>query len=77
MPKSNYLPPWVIQGTGLLAFTFFVGFWAFTGRIEPTLLAFAGTMVGLGLYQGAKRSLTEPDQPPPPPPIAVEEGNGA
>ena len=78
--RGDYLPPWVIQGTGLVVFLFFAGFWAATGRVEPTLLAASGTLVGLGQYQQAKRQLTDPDPPPPPPPVAkkpLEESNGS
>jgi hypothetical protein len=52
-----YLPPWVIQVTGLLLILFFAVVWLLTDRIEPTLIALAGTLIGGGEYIRAKRSL--------------------
>lgn len=76
--REGFFPPWVLQGTGIAAFFFFIGFWAFTSRVEPTLLAFSGTLIGAGIYQSARKQLTNPEPPPPPPPAAtVREGNGA
>lgn len=69
---GGYLPPWVLQVVGLLVFVFFVGFWAVTGRVEPTLLAAAGGLIGAGLYADARRALTTGERPTPPPPGAPD-----
>lgn len=68
MKTGGYLPPWVLQVVGLVVFLFFVGFWAVTGRVEPTLLAASGGLIGAGLYADAKRSLATDQLPTPPPP---------
>jgi hypothetical protein len=69
---GGYLPPWVLQVVGLAVFLFFVAFWAVTGRVEPTLLAAAGGLIGAGLYADARRALTTSNQPTPPPPAATD-----
>lgn len=67
-----YLPPWVIQAVGLALVLFFAIVWYLTDRIEPTLIALAGTLIGGGEYLRAKRGLTSNEDPPPPPPVAKE-----
>lgn len=64
----SVLPPAVLQVVGLSAFVFFVGFWAATDRIEPTLLAAAGTLYGAGLLQHASSRLKDQEPPPAPAP---------
>lgn len=51
------LPPKVLQTVGLLGLIVLGVFWGATGRIEPTLLATAGSLVGIGHYVGAVKQL--------------------
>jgi hypothetical protein len=57
----NTLPPWVIQVAGLLMGVFFVVFWVFTGRVELSLIGFAGTLVGAGTVARARQDLKGED----------------
>jgi hypothetical protein len=56
--------PVVLRYGGFAIFVFFVGFWVLANRIEPTLIAGAGTMMGLGEGAAAIRDLanTRPPQ---------------
>jgi hypothetical protein len=56
------LPPKVMQLVGLGGLVVLGVFWGFTGRIEPTLLATTGGLVGIGHYAGAVKSLTSRDE---------------
>lgn len=69
----DFLPPFVLQLVGLLTFLFFCGFWAFTGRVEPALLASSGTLYAGGLVQEAARIIRRPEIPPADPPNPTEE----
>jgi hypothetical protein len=70
--KRDSLQAWfpvLLRYGGFAIFLFFVCFWVFTGRVEPTLLAGAGTMMGLGEGAAAIRDFanTRPPVTPPPP----------
>jgi hypothetical protein len=55
--------PIVLRYGGFAIFLFFVAFWVFTNRIEPTLLAGAGTMMGIGEGAAAIRDLANTKPP--------------
>jgi hypothetical protein len=57
--KRDKLPPIVAQIIGLTMAVFFVVFWAVTGRFEPILLGFAGTVYSLGWIGSERRKLKE------------------
>lgn len=72
---KEYIPPWVLQAIGLLSFLFMLGFWAWTGRLAPELLAASGTLYGVGLAGEARKSL-KGDRGSPPPVATKEEEEG-
>lgn len=55
--------PIVLRYGGFAIFVFFVVFWVATSRVEPTLLAGAGTMMGLGEGAAAIRDLANAKPP--------------
>lgn len=59
MKGRDSLPPIVFQVLGLTMAVFFVGFWAVTDRVEPTLLGVAITLFSVGLVQRASALLPE------------------
>ena len=59
--KRDQLPPIVTQSVGVVMGIFFVVFWAITGKFEPVLLGFAGTVYSLGWIGSAKQSLKNRD----------------
>lgn len=66
MRATDSLPPYVLQLVGLVGLVGQGGFWAFTGRLSPSLLAAAGGLVGVGQYVDALRWLRHsPDLPVP------------
>lgn len=52
---------------GSVGIVFVTIFWALTGRIEPSLLALFGSLVGISEGVNAVRDLNKP----PPPPILL------
>lgn len=61
--NRDALPPTVLQAVGLVGLVSLGVFWAVTNRLNPTLLATMGGLVGLGQYGGAIRALTSSESP--------------
>ena len=57
--RRDTLPPGVLQIVGLAGIVMLGIFWAVSGRLDPTLLAAAGSLVGIGQYVTAHRGLTD------------------
>jgi hypothetical protein len=74
---NERLPAWILQLVGVLGLLACGVFWAFTNRLEPSLLAASGSLIGIGQYVGAVKTLTSGKADPPPPvaTTATEEGN--
>jgi hypothetical protein len=67
---GDFLSPKIIQAAGLLGFAVFGGFWMVTDRLEPLLLAFAGSLITGGNLLEVYLKLRSPASEPTPPPIA-------
>ena len=70
MNDERYLPPRVLQITGLVLLLAFVVFWMATGRESVLLVGAAGSLILLGGYERARAALTELRESPTPPPVA-------
>lgn len=57
MLKREQLPPIALQLVGLIGIVGLGIFWGVSGRLSPTLLATAGSLVGAGSYVNALRAL--------------------
>lgn len=55
--------PWIPVILGAVGIVFLTIFWAFTGRIEPSLLALFGSLVGISEGVNAMRDLKNPKPP--------------
>lgn len=71
---NERLPAWILQLVGVAGLLACGVFWAFTNRLEPSLLAASGSLIGIGQYVGAVRQLVHgsPAQPPPVAPAESE-----
>jgi hypothetical protein len=56
---NGYLPPRILQATGLVILLFAVGFWAVTGQQSALLVGAALSLIGLGAYGTAQRNLKD------------------
>jgi hypothetical protein len=63
MTPVSYLPPRLLQVVGLILLIAFTGFWAVTGRESVLLVGAAGSLILLGNYGRAIRSIVELAQP--------------
>lgn len=68
MSDDRYLPPRLLQGFGLFLLLAFAVFWAITGRESVLLVGAAGSLILLGGYERARRTLAELERKSPPPP---------
>lgn len=59
MNKSQYLPPRLLQGIGVLLLVGAAGFWAVTGQQSALLVGAALSLIGLGAYSGLHISIRE------------------
>lgn len=63
---NQTLPPRIVQLVGLGLIVAFSLFWALTGRVEPTLIAAAGGLVGIGQGLSALEALRAAGKGEPP-----------
>lgn len=59
--------PVAMRFTGLAGVVFVAAVWLLTNRVEPSLLALFGSMVGIGEGADAIREAQRASSPPPPP----------
>lgn len=52
MKKGSYLPPWLLQATGILIIIGGGLFWAITGHQSPLIIGAGVSLTGLGAYSG-------------------------
>lgn len=66
MNRQGTTRAWLSPALGTAGIIFVTAFWAITGRIEPSLVALFGSMVGVSEGVGAIRDLqaTKDGKPP-------------
>lgn len=52
MKKGTYLPPWLLQATGILIIIGGGIFWGVTGHESPLIIGAGISLAGLGAYSG-------------------------
>lgn len=67
MSDSRLLPPWAIQIIGLLLLIAAAAFWFISDRESPLLVGAALTLIGLGAYGSAQKTLRKATEQPPEP----------
>ena len=55
--RSKEVREWIPIGLGVVGILFVTGFWALTGRIEPSLVTLFGSLVGITEGANALRDL--------------------
>lgn len=64
--RSKEIREWIPVAIGAAGIVFMTGFWAATGRFEPTFLALFGSLVGISEGANALRDFKKGAEPTPP-----------
>lgn len=59
MKNAMFLPPWLLQATGLAIVVGAVVFWAITGHQSPLIMGAGLTLAALGAYSGLHISIKQ------------------